>query len=761
MSAMNPRRAGLALACGLTSVAALAAPGSDSPYRIDSQTSYVHDATSSGIGEVNMIACIMAAMRPDALVNDGPYIALIDKNKCDSDKRSSSSNSAAGSEGAQAAASYITATVNSTRASNSDPMVVKSWLELDEEDMHMTVHVHIAASEAPTPANPYGVFRLDFCGRTDGVSGCLMNGFVDGANSGLSFFESEGDGNDGRTVAMRLATAGATGGNGRMSMEEGNGQAVFAFAYDASLFRRDDEGGNDQCFSRDASDPDTGLSVWRYGLYDVNSGERVTRNSGFPIDFTTGGTTYHGFLGYYGLSLPPEANDALENGDTVAKVDYSTNTPTRTDYTVVKSEGKLIKYTKKTRTLNEMDQIRFSYFVDNNANAFFAGAQPNSQYEVLWDEASGVFIAVSQMNCSQNGCQTQALPQPEAIALGYFIGRGGIQAYSQALGGEIFIDLQGVTNPVSSSTVQVVYRAQDLVYPSQMPATLYCLQNCPTAASMQSFFTPGSVDPSPYLANTFQNFMPTAAGNEVVYGTDAATVTLRDNVDAAVVLDDGEALRERGYAFGLRSGRLFTNLAAAECSPGSNTYCDWKVSGHDTYYVWETGPSSWNQFAAVKDGSGNFVEFDPPLQLNYDVPVGAAYGEYSGKKIVLQYGGFGDLWGIPGYCVSGSTNEVVDCSDQNSRYVPSFVIPMDEVTGRVTDTSGTTSYLVKWLDREIRFAQKPLATCSAAGLNVPANVTLPTTADLRDPSNPASNVYVGTKPVVTDAPRVIHGEVKF
>jgi hypothetical protein len=54
-----------------------------------------------------------------------------------------------------------------------------------------------------------------------------------------------------------------------------------------------------------------------------------------------------------------------------------------------------------------------------------------------------------------------------------------------------------------------------------------------------------------------------------------------------------------------------------------------------------------------------------------------------------------------------------------------------------------------------------MGTCTTAGLSVPSNVTLPTTADLRDPSNAASPVYVGTKPTVTSAPRVIHGDVKY
>ena len=63
----------------VAAVPAAAAPGPDSAYVTDPQTSHVEDATSRGIGEVNMIACIMAAMRPDALVNEPSYIALIDK----------------------------------------------------------------------------------------------------------------------------------------------------------------------------------------------------------------------------------------------------------------------------------------------------------------------------------------------------------------------------------------------------------------------------------------------------------------------------------------------------------------------------------------------------------------------------------------------------------------------------------------------------------------------------------------------------------
>ena len=112
----------LAVAAALAAPAH-AAPASGSSYRTDLQTSQVQDATSSSIGEVNMIACIMHALSADALVNKGPYLALVDKNKCDAEKRSSTANAGSTSEGAQAAASYVTATVDSTRASNSDPKI--------------------------------------------------------------------------------------------------------------------------------------------------------------------------------------------------------------------------------------------------------------------------------------------------------------------------------------------------------------------------------------------------------------------------------------------------------------------------------------------------------------------------------------------------------------------------------------------------------------------------------------------------------------
>ena len=344
-----------------------------------------------------------------------------------------------------------------------------------------------------------------------------------------------------------------------------------------------------------------------------------------------------------------------------------------------------------------------------------------------------------------------------------------MQGWSQSLGGEIFIDLHDVSGALDAAVVPVTYRSQDLVYPGDpsLPATLYCLQNCPTQATLQAYFT--SADPnvpaSPYLTSTYNNFNPTAVGSQVQYDVhaDTAMVSGGDGSNANVSYTDAAAYSQRPqFANGVNSGRLFANLADSSCQDfgGNAAYCDWKVNDTDVYYQWQTGPNNWNQFTAVKNGAGELVPFDPPLQLSYHVPDSPAFGAYAHTNIVLQYGGYGDLWGIPGTCVSANTNEAVDCSTPDSRYVPAFVIPFDQTLGLAHSTDeANTPYLVKWLDREIRFARKTAGECDS--LTLPLTVDLPTTDRVKNPTDPDSDIYIGVKPVVTDAPRVIHGEIKF
>ncbi len=733
----------------LLSTAAMATPPINSAYSTDIQNSHVEDATSEGIGQVNMITCIMQSMRPDALVNQGNYIALVDENKCSANK-SSSSNSTGGD--ASQASNYTTTVVNSTRSTNLDPMRVKVWLNEEDQGQASTIFVNISATAAPTTANPYGQFRLDFCGKGD-TGACQMNGMLQGADGALDYYQTEQRGNnESSTTALRLTSVGTTTGSGKLDTIQTQGtdssEAAFLFAYDATHFLRRDQH-DDQCFSRDATDPNTGFSVWNYGMYDSVTGDRINLNSGFPINYTVNGTTYNGFIGYWGMNMPSAAG--LTNGATVQKVDYSSNTPTTTNYTVVLASGKLTKYIKKSKKLHEIDKVQINTWV-NDATDLFSGATSNTQYVMYWNDATSKFVITGQMNCDQNGCNSRDLDAPQNVSPAFWT-QQGLQGNSQSLGGDVYIDLKNIGSSIDSTTISVVYHAQDIVYPSDMPAHLYCVSNCPTDSSLNDYLT-GSSPNSPYDSTTFNRWNPSAT--YITYTSDTTAGVMKTNGNAVTATDMNTFQQYPQYQGGVRSGRLVTDPNSLLC--GDNVYCDYKANDQDVYYMWETGPNNWNQFAAIKDNNNDFVKFDPPMQVNYTVPNDVThFHQYAGKTIVLQYGGFGNLGGIPGNCVSSLTNQPVSCNQENARYVPDFVIPYDTTLGQVSD--GTHAYLMKWLDREIRFASKPLADCSA--LSLPSNVTLPTSAVLKDPSDSTSDIYIGIKPTVTGQPRVIQGEVMY
>jgi hypothetical protein len=752
-------RLAFAIAAISSSMATMAAPASDSAYATDPQHSFVEDATSRGISQVNSITCYISSMAPAKMVNEGNYIALVDEGKCDSNSRSDSTNSDSSSSSSQQSTDYMTAYVNSSRASNDDPMVVRVWVPEDMDGTQATIYVRAEAASAPTANNPYGDFRMDFCGRIDDMFniGCVMKGFIDASAQGLTFFQQEGGfGEHAKTTALQMTSAGAGNGSGRLYIrEEGEGgpndiaEEEFDFAFNGTHFLR-----GDQCFSRDANDAD--MSVWRYGVYDASTGARVELNSGFPIEYTpTGGDhAYRGYLGYYGLQLPGEAMAALsqEENPQVTRVEYRQNDePLRTNYDVVQNGGKLMKFTKQTTTLAAIDKVRFSVFVNDNATEFFAQAQNFTQYDAYWDNTAGKIKVTGKFECNQNGCQQQSFESEVEGSISYFATRGGVRGWSQSLGGELFIDITS-GGAINASETDVIYRTQDVVYPSLMPATLYCLNDCPTADSIAAFINHTQQTPMTLASN----WAPTPAGNVVSYTT--GNGILVDAADGQIIMTNGEVLQGfPQYRNGIRSGRLFTDLASTECAPTSGDYCDNKVFNLDVYYVWETGPNPYNQFAAVKNAQGEYVQFDAPQQFSYTVPQGARYGEFAGQNIVLEYGGFGNLWGIPGHCVSSLTNAPVSCDTPNARYVPAFAIP-----GGASVTRNGQTYLVKWLEREIRFARQNIAECAALNLPGDGDVMLPTVEDINDPSNADDDAhYIGTRPEIDAAPRVIQGDVMY
>jgi len=220
--------------------------------------------------------------------------------------------------------------------------------------------------------------------------------------------------------------------------------------------------------------------------------------------------------------------------------------------------------------------------------------------------------------------------------------------------------------------------------------------------------------------------------------------------------------------WGTWSGPLFDKgdpavQAALQCpdwdmNPGTVETCGWQAwSNLPVFYTWETGPENWQRFTGLKDGQGQFVKFDPPLQVEYthsQADASAPDHKYDGSKFYLEYNGFGDLWGIPGTCVDMDTGEAVDCgAGGENRWVPEFNIP----TGAsVTDSSSGASYLVKQLEAEQRMKpanpadKNDISACTSASLTAGQSYALPDIAEWEDPA-------IGDEPAVTAPPAVIGG----
>jgi hypothetical protein len=228
---------------------------------------------------------------------------------------------------------------------------------------------------------------------------------------------------------------------------------------------------------------------------------------------------------------------------------------------------------------------------------------------------------------------------------------------------------------------------------------------------------------------------------------------------------------------GIQSGRLAVqaDLDANVAVTGragfvAGTYLPVDFDQLTTYYQWQTGGNNWNQLAVLKDSNGP-VTFDPPLNVDFVVPsTGAQYGSFLGATFTMQYGGFGNLWGIPSTCIDVSTNAAClpagATPQMLQRWTPQFSIPTGLPDGKVTVSSNQTGagtvYLVKALDKEVRLGKVTTGLCTGAGLVLPAasSVTLPDVGSWNDPSSSTSSTYVGTKPDfggTPPAPQVIHG----
>jgi hypothetical protein len=757
-----------------------AAPTSGA-YITDPQSEYTADQATQEMSTPTSVLCFISNTRPDAMVNAGTYVALIDTDKCDSDSMSSSSNST--STSSTGATSYTPMSLTVTRASSTAPQIVKGHVDMTTDDgTHIPVYMHMTQSEAGSASAPNGVLTFNYAmalNSTTTINGAslpagslLVRGRISTTASGIQYAEKGGIGTT-QTNDVRLYVTGndSTGAGAIEANYDGtSNDATYVFGYNSSYFCRSGSDSTgvvpEKCFKR--SKAEAIKSVWRYGVYNADGSRFDLPSPGFSVKDAAG---EWGYASYWGLWFRTQPADG-------AAVTHAKN---GTSYTVQKGGGRLMKIVRVRKTLDGIKNNKFQF---NNGLAG-AGLSANTTYEAYWDFSAQAFKVVGTQNCGANGCYSSVISTLTVTPAQLLANNSwGVWGWSQSLG-SLSIP-PGTLTAASPGTEPngVRYLTETVVKPGDtVPTSLKCVLECPTASQISAFVLNPSSDSSvttPFATSTINAWG--GISTPISYTWNPSTYKLLDPTNtevsstlmANITSSNKTKLAKTNFNWGIRSGALvdasgtnFTSGGAMDCdgAGGGTNYCDWRSNDLDEYYRFETGIQDWNTATFLKKTDGTVVIFTPPLEATYQVPADeTTYGQYAGASMNLQFAGFGDLNGIPGRCVDPYTNLEVSCSS-TTRWFPAFSI----ADGTAITIDGSTKY-VKWLDRELRFAPAT-GTASSLGITMGSTSSLPTaitttscsdSSDSTNPCNTSGANYPGafSYDYFKKSPSVIHGVVQ-
>ena len=729
----------------------------DTDYSTDPVDIWVHDSSMEPLEIVNEILCMMAQTRADVLVNQGSYIALIDADACQqgaAEGDGTSGQSAGGGKSTE----YEKWVVNSTRADNGSAQVVHLWVPGDNDGGPAgDIHVEVTVTEGVSADKPFGEFVLNFAFVTAGVAdggGTLKTVPAPAGKVAFTFFENAGtrqanpaDYTPGESfnemiVSVEMSPDGASGvartssyfaGNwGGGTYEDGG---AFAVAFDSAHMKRGEAAdltdvgtgtfSAEVCLDRNAYD----VSTWRYDLYHaadgthngqaVLGGDRVAMNSGFPFVYDNGGSEVFGHIGYWGMWVEDPAV-VIPHGATIHERDHQTEA--LTPYTVVKAPGKLVR-----RVANNLPVAKLSGELLNYWGEMDPGTGPRfGQWVVRYltvagdgVPADGFYGVAEQTGWDQSGPITTPFGAPVDITPA---ANGFLGLWSDSLGGAV--------NFVGGATAVTFYADETVGGDDPVFAggalTLNCFERCLKGGVAQADVDAGWN--GVYLADATD--LNTGV---TLYTVDPADMTLKAG-GVPVVMVAGVTLAGTDHEWGMGTGEMVTTAVKGAMT---NMWDIWDPNTVAVSYRWETGPNDWNRYTAVTDGGGAYVSFDKPIQFAYEhTTANDANGDatYDGKTVRLNYGGNGDLWGVPSNV------------DANGRWTPQFTIADGTLMG-----PGGTEYVIKAREKEQSMSVVALGTCGGLALTAPT-AALPTTPD----GAPA----IGPKPVLTTAPAVIGGEMQ-
>jgi len=715
---IDAQTAGSSIAAG-ASVNPAAVFSAASDYNTDQVNAYMWDETTEPLGIINDILTSVGQTRADVFVNTSPYLALVEVIGENGD----SGGDAAGQSSSGNATALEPWVLNSTRASATAPQIVRFWITNKDESgptgtFSQTIFGRAAVSSEPTTTNPFGDFLLDFAmvdnsDNSMNARGALTTTNPGSGQLGFSFMMEDLAGFMGgdTRVAVQTSTDQTTGSAHMLVPNYSSGGSVeYSLAYNQNYFLRSD-GTDTKLLDRNNFKRNT----WGYNLYyaaDDNlghtAGQRLDLQGGFPFVYDNAGNTEYGWVDYWGIwSSEP---NALTTGSTVVRENPA---GTALNYTVLKSPGKLIKVTKRSISLLELDGETFEYWDWTSGDQFL----------VQYTHSTSSFSKIAKRDTTTWNWVDLTPALPLTINLDEYYG-----FWSEGLGGSL--DFVGGDTAMTVREQNFV-SADDSIFGGGTSLTLYSMTESLKAGLTATQVEIGSIYMNDVTnpANAYQ-YTFLKDGRKLQYG------------GADVGLLAGEVPANGFYTWGMNSGPM---SAVDPVTLGITA--PWEMYNLDEYYYYETGHNEWNQFATLIQADGSPVTFDNPISFFYTHSTANDADNSAvndGKKIFLTYGGDRNLWGIPG-------NETDTNGDGlGDRWYPLFSIK----DGAVMGPTGT-EYVIKAVEMEL-FMQVSADAIPAAlqtALSSAASLALPTLTGWVDPTSV-------TQPVVTTEPAVVAGVIQ-
>ncbi|MDC0244473.1 hypothetical protein OAK96_04390 [Pseudomonadota bacterium] len=767
----------LMLCALLICVSAQSAVPANSAYSLQEGQFFMSDDLQDNLTMPSFLLCFMTQLAADQMAGPSSvtYLALVDEASCDANSQVAqgaqveSKAAAASAKAGAASIAYTKVTVNVSQASGNDPMVVKAWVPVDQDGTATTVYTYGSVTAPVSDSAPYGEFSFNYTGYIPGAGVDFIKGKMSASGSQILWYEEFYDNEseqwyDGKAT---INLGSGTSGNGAVQYVGEAGLDVAAYAYTADNFCRQVKLRNGSSISQDEAcfftDEVKGKKeVFNYSLYDSSTGDLHDLSSGgFGIKYTSGGTTKYGFADFNGVHFDETTSKGLSDGQTFTVADPS-NSRNGDSVTLDIISSSLRKITQSKVSLNSLDGVRINAFLDSNSDV--ANLSTTGEYNMSYDSTNNRFVATKRDGTLLGSALNFSVSEMLAAS-----GNNKIWWVSGWVPGVGNVNISRDALAAPSSTL-VTKQTDERVLIGDMPATLYCLENCPGYTAIEAAKNKIAADESPSTVYGGVGFGGSSS-DFVEYTLNNSTNNYADG-DGDISMGSVSSslytkLDSSNLGYGIYSGPMVTSKSTLTCPSGNGVdYCGIPIWEGDvtTFYQLETGHKPWHQSRRMLDASNNAISFTPPQNLYFTAPNDSTqYGEFADKEIKVEFNGGSDLWGIPGRCLNKSTGAFTDnCNINGSNgddgywpWVDMFRIPKNETTGRLyTGTGQSGSYYLVAPNEGLVFLG--LNTSAKGTLTLGDVTSLPSTAPTNIGPNGGAN-YIGAEPTQPSTPSIRAG----